>query len=579
MKKKYVKKLIALAVASLMTLGVVACGSEETPAASSETSAASSEAASSASEEAPAESNEVTSITLYPANASLTSGVVGGYMGEYLASRGLEVEVWAYSDDKTNAILASGDLPDVMYVTAEQLETMIDGGMVLALDEYLDDMPHVVEQEELLTPAFNYIRKFRSNDTGSVYCMPVCVGASAAGGQTDRNRVSVNWEIYKEAGYPEINSFDDLIDVMKVMMETRPEDETGKIWGVQMNAGSDATYFGNIILWYRWQGYSEENLPYLLETDMVNGTYTSILEEDSLYYAGLKWYNKAYREGVFDPDSINLDRSTQSKKTKAVSSGTNPGWHDDYFEVYIPGQTIYYNPTSTYGSSNSYIVVNANTENLEGCLEFLDMLSDSFAQIYASMGPEGDRWYTTEDGHLYLTEKAHEWHKKADGSLYVYDKTGEEEYLWNTGYVLNTGVPTGYLGYDEAPIVNRHTDWAEEMQYTTNTANYSDWKEYTGYDTWQELLTDKGAWVSSGPLDNVINFASTPDDMMQLTVDAIKDVVVNASWQMVYAESDEEFNKIWDQMVADCEGLEAQDVIDWRLADLENAMAVRDSLK
>ena len=556
MKKKYVNKLIALAVATIMSLSIVACGSEKTSA----------------------DNGDVTSITLYPANASLTSGVVGGYMGEYLASRGLEIEVWAYSDDKTNAIMSSGDLPDVMYVTAEQLEVMIESDMVLELDEYLDDMPHVVEQEELLAPAFNYIREFRSNDTGKVYCMPTSVGPSAASGQTDRNRVSVNWEIYKAAGYPEINSLADLIDVMKVMMETQPEDETGaKIWGCQMNAGSDATYFGSLILWYRWQGFSEENLPYLLETDMVNGTYASILNKDSLYYEGLKFYNKAYREGVFDPDSINIDRSTQGKKTKMVSSGTNPGWHDTYFEVYVPGTTIYYKPGNTYGSTNCYLVVNADTENLDGCLKFMDMLSDSAAQIYASMGPEGDFWYTTEDGHLLMTEKAHEYYQKADGSNYTYDN-GEEAYLWNTAYILNTGVETGYLGYDESPIVNRHSDWAEEMQYTTNTENYNDWKEHTGYNTWQELLLDKGAWVSESPLDNVINFASTPDDTMQLTVDAIKDVVVNASWKMVYAESDEDFDKIWDKMITDCEGLGAQDIINWRLADLENAKTVRDSL-
>ena len=65
---------------------------------------------------------------------------------------------------------------------------------------------------------------------------------------------------------------------------------------------------------------------------------------------------------------------------------------------------------------------------------------------------------------------------------------------------------------------------------------------------------------------------------MDLTINAIKDVIVSASWKMVYAETDEEFNKIWDQMVEDCMGLGAQDIIDWRLADIENAIKIRDSL-
>ena len=65
---------------------------------------------------------------------------------------------------------------------------------------------------------------------------------------------------------------------------------------------------------------------------------------------------------------------------------------------------------------------------------------------------------------------------------------------------------------------------------------------------------------------------------MQLTIDSIKDVVTTASWKMVYAESDADFDALWNQMVSDCEGLGAEDIISWRLADIENAKTIRDSL-
>jgi len=64
----------------------------------------------------------------------------------------------------------------------------------------------------------------------------------------------------------------------------------------------------------------------------------------------------------------------------------------------------------------------------------------------------------------------------------------------------------------------------------------------------------------------------------QLDHDAIKDKVTTASWKMIYASSDSEFEQLWNQMVSDCEGLGAQEIIDWRLADIENAKQVRDSL-
>lgn len=557
MKNKYVKKMTALVLASAMVMSLnVGIMAEE----------------------------ETTSITLYPANAMLSSGVVGGYMGEYFESQGLSVEVWAYSDEKTNAILASGDLPDIMYVTSENLEVMIDAGMVMQLDEHLEKMPHIVEQAELLTPAFNYLREFKSNGTGGLYAFPTNVGSVAFADSTDRNVLKLNWNIYEEIGAPEINSYEDLIEVSKQMMEAHPTDENGnKIYGTILNSGSDATYWGNAILWLRWNGYTENQLPYLLETNMVTGEFTSILEENSMYYQGLKFYFDCMQAGILDPDSINTDRSTAGSKVRMFGGGTQPGWRDTYYEYWIPGTDIYFSPATIYGdtlygSANNYIVINANTENLDACLKFMDIFADTDAQILRTMGPEGDYWYTTEDGHLLLTEKAHEYLAKADGTTYVYDD-GEEAYMWNTDWIIAGGENTSYLGYDEQPIVPMHTVWSEELQYTSNTETYAKWKETMGYESWEALLAANDCLISESPLENINSFLSTPDDMLQLTVDAIKDKVVEASWNMVYAENEEEFNAIWEKLVEDCNGLDAQSVIDWRLADIENAIAIRDSMQ
>lgn len=523
--------------------------------------------------------NPVT-ISMYPMNANVTSGTVSGYLGDFFASQGLAIDIWAYSDEKTNAILASGDLPDIMHVTAENLETMIDAGMVLELDDYLDDLPHVQAAiaDNGLEPALNFVREYRSNDTGKLYAMPTGVGGGDYYDTADRNAVKLNWKVYEQIGAPEINNYDDLIEVAKQMMEAYPTDEeTGsKTWGTVLNSGSDTEYWGNIITWMRWHGYSETQLPYLIEQDMINGTCQSILDENSLYYQGLKFYFDCMQAGVLDPDSINTDRSAAGKKTKMFGAGTTPGWRSTFYEYWIPGTQYYLNGNSVFGSADDYLVINADTKNLDACLKFIDMMADPDAQLWGNAGPEGDM-YQIDDNVLTLTQKAKDYNSTSSGEGYFYDN-GEQAYLWNTAWILSSGAKTTYVDGDGNSVMAVHTGWLEEKKITSDNEAYRVWKKTTGYDSWQDLIEKNNVLVSESKYDYITNFLSTPDESMKLTMSTIKDKVVDASWKMVYAENEDEFNSIWEKLVEDCKDLGADDLMQWRLDDIDQAIEKRDEV-
>ncbi len=551
-------------------------GTEE-QAASQEEVSASPEAA----------SGEVTTITLYPKDANLSSGVISGYKGDYFASRGFAVEVWAYSDEKTNAILASGDMPDIMYIPVKNLDAMIQGGMLLNLDEYLDRLPHL-GSNELADTALEFIRQYRSADTGSVYVLPLSIGENfnvyKYADSSERNAVKTLWDVYEEIGAPKMNSMDDLLDVMEQMLAARPENEDGTLnYGTVLNSGSDTAYFACMTMWYRMQGYLETELPYLLESDMAAGTNSSILSKDSLYYKGLKWYNEAYRRGLLDPDSINNDRATQMPKTQnaqtMVPSGYLPGWAPNYLEYYIPGTKIYYNGNNPYGDANYVIGVNAKSDNLDACLAFLDMLADPDALLVTSSGPEGEFWYA-DGSDAYFTDAGLAHLETSDMGDFTGFKlaSGEELALWNTPFICGQGAMTSYGDGKGGKRIARSNAWEENNVISTNNETFKKWQETTGYENWQAWLEAEDAFISESPLDYIRTFESLPDDMMQLTVDAIRDKVTTESWKMIYSESESEFEQLWEQMVSDCEGLGAQEVIDWRLADIENAKKIRDSL-
>lgn len=199
MKKRPLYQILVSMLALVMLFSLAACGNQSADANSTSDPAAPSDSGT-PSEPAPdaAPSGEIPTITLYPSNASMSSGTIGGYKGDYFKSRGFEVNIWAFSDEKTNAILSSGDLPDVMYVPTQHLDTMIEAGMLLNLDEYLDDMPHVQAYAPLKT-ALNYIRQYRSAGTNSIYAMPLNVGpgfnSMKFADSSERNAVKLNWAV------------------------------------------------------------------------------------------------------------------------------------------------------------------------------------------------------------------------------------------------------------------------------------------------------------------------------------------------------------------------------------------------
>lgn len=592
MKRNPFKRPFALGLAGAMALSMAACGSSSSSTASSTVAESASESAESTAqfnigEVGTTTSADVPTITLYPRDANLTSGLVGGYKGDYFASRGFNVEVWAYSDEKTNAILASGDMPDIMYIPAKNVDDMIESGMLLNLDDYLDQMPHVQSYDGLDT-ALNYVREYRSNDTGSVYVMPLVVGDNAthylASDTTERNAVKLNWAAYEAAGCPEITDMDSLLDATEAMLAAMPTAEDGNpMYGTVLNSGSDTSYWACMVMWYRMQGYLEQELPYLLEENMVDGTVESILSEDSMYYQGLKWYNSAYKRGLIDPDSISNDRATQKPKVDngytITPSGYLPGWANTYMPYYVPGTKIYYNYTNTYGDSNYVIGINAKTENLEAYLNFIDMLADPDAYLWIRSGPAGEIWDVDENGVATITETGIESAKKYGTGGVFTTSSGEEIALWNTPWIVSDGgALTSYTDAEGNPRANMTSTWTEMLEISTDNDEVRAWQKDTGYDTWMDWLNENNAYADSSALDDITTFVSIPDDVMQLTIDSIKDVVTTASWKMVYAESDADFDALWDKMVSDCEGLGAEDIISWRLADIENAKTIRDSL-
>ncbi len=587
MKKK---KLLSLFLAAAMCMSVITgCGNQPSNAGTSEGTATTTETAGT-SETVATEPSEVEGektwefmsgdpvvLTVYPSSANAKSGLVTGTIADWLLEEyNIQLEIWPFSAEKTVSILTSGDLPDIMYFTNEtDVESAILGDMVVNLEEHIADMPHIDGNDEIQA-AINYVREFRSADTGEAYVMPTLIGDdSDAGIDTNRYGLKLYWDTYRALGCPEITDLDDTVQLFKDMQAQRSVAEDGTpVYALRLFYGYAKDYESTTMGFYGMYGYGADNLPYMIETDMVNGTYKSILDDDSLYKKGVKWYNTLMREGLIDPDSINVDRKTAYANTRAgyanaaLCNATGfPA--EGFYYAWVDDMDIYYKTSKTFGPKQ-YIGIGANTENLEAALFFLDFLANPADVLQFNDGPAGEK-FEFVDGKAVLTAKYKD-HLANNSGLFVYSK-GDDETLINMGNsIVNLGEESSF------GTMGKVNAWPEYTEIMGGSDTLTNWKADMGYDSWVELLKDNDALHKTSVFDDVPSFTPALPDDMSLTVSLLQQKVIDYTWKMYYAETDAEFDALWAEMVKTCEELGVADVIQWRLDELAKAQEIKDSL-
>ena len=129
------------------------------------------------------------------------------------------------AQQKLQALMAGGELPDiVIFGNIKDFQNAIRGNMLVNLDDHLDKLPNVKLNA---SRALQYYRDNVSNDTGKAYGIPSGVGPAELGTETNWGPY-IRWDLYKKAGSPVINSFDDYLPLLKSMQELEPKNKDGK---------------------------------------------------------------------------------------------------------------------------------------------------------------------------------------------------------------------------------------------------------------------------------------------------------------------------------------------------------------
>ena len=500
-------------------------------------------------------------ITIYSQLANY-SGELTGWFAELMKQKyNVVMTIIPDSDGTFDTRMESGDLGDIVVFgsTGNQYQRAATSGMLFDWneDDILSDygpyvkahMPYALENNANL-----------NNSIGAgdvVYGFGHNVATSTEDHEAFFYTMDLRWDLYKELGYPEVNTIDDLYNLFVSMKEICPTDEAGnETYAVSMWPDWD----GNMVMYVKafatcYWGYDEMGFGLY---DVETGKYHDALEPDGPYLKSLKFFNKLYQAGIVDPNSITQTYDKMSEKAQnggifysifdyAGSQLYNSEEHLSAGKAMYPMVPKDASPLC-YGMNvmggNRVWTIGANTEYPELCMAIINYLTTPEGYMTYWYGPKDVCWYYDENGNSCLTE------------------LGEQAYKDRKGTIMPA--EWGGISFNEGTFQANNTTWSRDASNpdsngeTYNCDNWvsrradtdydilNDWRDRTGCYNAQEYLNTTNYKVSLATSYS----ESAKSDELEIIWEQVKNTIVTSSWNAIYAESDEEFDKIVADMTA-----------------------------
>lgn len=492
---------------------------------------------------------------------------------DYFAEKiGVNVTIIPADNEKLQTMLSAGNLPDMgTYAVNGDLSQAIQGGHLMDLTPYEDKIPAYTEK---WPESVQFSKDYKSAGTGKLYGLIGQLGVyNAYAMDTGTYAVKVRWDIYEKAGKPEVTDMYSLLEAAKKMKEVYPKTADGLETYMFGNFPSwDGLTMSNTGRYQNVTGIMTTNIGYNFY-DMVNDKIDPILSKDGSYYQALKWMATANQMGLVDPDSMTQTYdNTQAKYRESEQYFVAlPGNYVDAFNTeehnnaedpkgFMPlvwkGQAVVTAAKSTKigGNANKPYSISADTKKLDACLKFANLLFDEEAMMNMYGGPQGELW-DIKDGKYVLTEGACTY---LETGSYTLKSTGETmKDWWGNWGIASSSAPSKY---PDAPF--RITDNLAYVEKKIENNKILDmYEKFYGKRRPIQVLEEYDTIYYIPEWTRLIETIPTELEDIQNNV---KGVVTQYSWQIVMnAKNDAEVEKMFDQMVAECEELGVQKVVDW----------------
>ncbi|MFC8598468.1 ABC transporter substrate-binding protein [Isoptericola sp. NPDC057191] len=516
-------------------------------------------------------------------------GIQGGWFGKIVKDKfNMELNIIAPNvagggDTLYNTRVSGGELGDLVVVDkGQQMDELVEGGLLLDASDYYGSMKNVATYD----PAVQHLNEGKDG----VYGFPTSVSSlkptESSEGIDPTFGPYLRWDLYADAGYPEIGTLEDLLPVLKTMQDAHPQTEDGKpVHAISLFKDWD----GNMMVTAKQPAtlYGYDEMGFVL-AKADGSDYQSIVDSDSQYVRALKFYFDANQLGLVDPESTTQNYDTMFSKYQngqvllswwpwlgqsAYNTEQNMADGKGFELAPMADQRIFSYGAEVYGGKQ-IIGIGSKAEDPARLAAFVDWLYSpegvlaSASETQGAAGPEGLTWEKGDDGAPVLTDF---------GTKAILEGGADVPAEWGGG-TYKDGVSTlnvsTVLPIDENPDTGYPYSYKYWPSYQKTTSNpvTDDWASHMGDPTSTMDYLQKNDQVVVAPGSS---FAAPADSSeIEAIRSQVKAAIIENSWKMVFAKDQAEFDSLLQGMQQTVEGLGYAKVLEF---DMANAKAQDDA--
>ena len=461
---------------------------------------------------------------------------------------------------------SAGNLGDIVLLESTQFQDCLQAGLIKDISDKIVESPNLMKFDKQIK-ALN--AGLPGNSAGKYYGIPTeMMDTSPTSFSQERiySLPQLRWDLYNKIGAPELNNLDDLLKAFVELRKVHPTNEKGdpayplSLWP-DWDGGDGMIGIANVVQLTTWYGDKIKGSAVL----RPDNTFYPLTDKDGSYYKMLKFLNKAKRMGVVDPDSGTQDWNSVCAK---ISNGqvdfiwytweigfwnTTARYQDGTAFCFIPVQDQnYYTDSDAYFGSGRVFGVGSQVDDAKYAriMKFLD-------------------WYASPEG-------ATIQHCGLEGFNYKVLSNGKFEQMNDNALMDNLPVPAEFGGGGYSDGFNAINQWIVNSMCTNpitgeiyGTQYWSSYKEKNMTQMrrdWEKKFdaTDATNWMTkNGKIVVSPSVAvALPSDSADISVirNSVNKAVCDASWRMIFAKDDAEFDKMWNEMATEVKGFGFDDL-------------------